>query len=153
MKIISDILTWVQAFSVFVAILVSADSTSKDEAAGLAAHAHLIIQLSKDLGGAQWLSYDLDDFREWATAKGVQKWGELNFAIYGCCLASQQAMAISGGLLYKSKMKRKAADLKTCFKWNDGLRCESFKCRFAHCCSFCGENHCRVDCSHDPKWQ
>jgi len=49
-KIISDILTWVQAFSIFMAILVSADSTSKDEAAGLVAHTHLIIQLSKDLG-------------------------------------------------------------------------------------------------------
>jgi len=45
------------ALLVFTAILISSDSTSKDEAAGLA---HLIIQLSKDLGGAQWLRYDHD---------------------------------------------------------------------------------------------
>jgi len=52
-KLISDILTWVQTFSIFIAILISSDSTSKDEAASLAAHVHLIINLSKDLGGAQ----------------------------------------------------------------------------------------------------
>lgn len=95
MKLISDILTWVQAFSVFTAILVSSESTSKDEAVGLAAHAHFI-QLSKDLGGAQWLHYD-HDFWEWAAPEGVQKWGELNFTIYSCCLVSQQASAIIGG--------------------------------------------------------
>ena len=53
-------------------ILVSADSTSKDVAAGLAAHAHLIIQLLKDLGGAQWLCY-YHDFWEWAAVEGVRK--------------------------------------------------------------------------------
>jgi len=50
-KLISDILTWVEVFSVFIAILVSSDRTSKDEAAGLTTHVHLIIRLSKDLGG------------------------------------------------------------------------------------------------------
>ena len=50
-KAISDILTWLQAFSIFTAVLVSSDSTTKEEAAGLAAHSYLIIQLSKDLSG------------------------------------------------------------------------------------------------------
>jgi len=34
-----------------MAVLLSADSTTKEEAAGLAAYQHLILQLSKDLGG------------------------------------------------------------------------------------------------------
>ena len=50
-KAISDILTWLQALSIFTAVLVSSDSTTTEEAAGLAAHSYLIIQLSEDLTG------------------------------------------------------------------------------------------------------
>ena len=70
--IISDILSWLQAFSIYTAILVSADATTKEEAAGLAAHTYLIIQLSKDLRGLQWLKYD-QSYQEWAAAEGVYK--------------------------------------------------------------------------------
>ena len=45
--------------------------------------------MSKDLQSSQWLQYD-QNFREWAAAKGITKWGELNFSIYGRCLATQQ---------------------------------------------------------------
>ena len=38
--------------------LVSADTTFKEEAAGLEVHLHLNLQLAKDLGGSQWLAYD-----------------------------------------------------------------------------------------------
>ena len=65
---ITDILSWLQAFSRFMAVLLSSNLTTKEEAAGLAAHQHLILQLAKDLGGGQWLKYDWD-FREWAAAK------------------------------------------------------------------------------------
>ena len=65
---ITDILSWLQAFSRFMAVLLSSNLTTKEEAAGLAAHQHLILKLAKDLGGRQWLKYDWD-FREWATAK------------------------------------------------------------------------------------
>ena len=87
---VSSIITWLQAFSIFTAVLVSSDSTIKEEAAGLAAHSYLIIQLSKDLSGLQWLKYD-QSYREWAAAKGIHKCGEMNFSIYGRCLASQHS--------------------------------------------------------------
>jgi len=48
------ILQWLQACNIFTAILLSASETTKEESAGLAAHACLIIQLSQDL---QWLHY------------------------------------------------------------------------------------------------
>ena len=57
-KAISDTLTWLQAFSIFTAVLMSSDFITKEEAADLAAHSYLIIQLSKDLSGLQWLKYD-----------------------------------------------------------------------------------------------
>ena len=56
--------------------LVSADTTFKEEAAGLAVHLHLNLQLVKDLGSSLWLAYD-QPFREYAVASGVKKWGEL----------------------------------------------------------------------------
>ena len=53
----TTILSWLQPFSILTAILVSSEGTTKEEAAGLAAHAYLIIQL-RDLSGSQWLKYD-----------------------------------------------------------------------------------------------
>ena len=50
-------------------VLLLAPSTCKKEAAGLAAHLHVILQLARDLGGHHWLVYDWE-YREWAAAKG-----------------------------------------------------------------------------------
>ena len=47
----------------------SCEATTKEEATGLVAHLHIIIQLSRDLG-SQWQKYDRD-FREWAAAKSL----------------------------------------------------------------------------------
>ena len=76
-KAISDITTWLQAYTRFMAALVSAESTKKEESVGLVAHLHLILQLHKDLAGSQWLRYD-QEYREWASARGVKKWLNLN---------------------------------------------------------------------------
>ena len=83
-----------------VAILLSSENTTKEEATGLAAHGYLIIQLSQDLQGSQWLQYD-QNFREWATAKGLRIWSELNLTTYGRCLACHQPPIIGS----KRKLK------------------------------------------------
>ena len=88
--VISDIPSWLQSFSIYTAILVSADATTKEKGAGLAAHTCLMIQLSKDLIGLQWLKYDHMQVPGIAAAKGVRNCGEKNFPFMGCCLASQQ---------------------------------------------------------------
>ena len=61
------------------------DATTKEQVAGLAAHQHLILQLSKDLRGKQWAKYDCE-FREWAAVEDIMVWDELNLAIYRRCL-------------------------------------------------------------------
>ena len=48
-KQITDLTSWLQAYTIYMAALASADGTSKEETAGLLAHAYLIMQLSKDL--------------------------------------------------------------------------------------------------------
>ena len=42
-KAIHNIFSWLKAFSMYMAALISVDSTSKEAAAGLAAHLHLIL--------------------------------------------------------------------------------------------------------------
>ena len=44
-EVISDLRTWLQAFSRMMATLVSASSTTKEESVGLAVYLHLILQL------------------------------------------------------------------------------------------------------------
>ena len=129
-QVIGDIYTWIQAYNIFKAILLSAEDMMKEEAAGLVAHSYLILQMSKDLQGSQWLQY-AQNFREWAAAKGIRKWGELNFSIYGRCLATQQPGVPE--LQATNKQKQKGHS-NVCFRWNDGTLCNKSTCRFTHRC-------------------
>jgi len=63
-KDILYILSWLQAFSMFSTVLLSSEDTTKEEAAGLAVHSYLILQMSKDLRVSQWYQYD-QNFHEW----------------------------------------------------------------------------------------
>ena len=54
-----------------MAVQLSSDTTTREEATGLAAHLNLVLQLSQDLG-SQWLKYDRD-FCKWAAAKSLRK--------------------------------------------------------------------------------
>lgn len=148
-KSIPDIFQWLQAFSVFSAVLLSSDDTTKDEAAGLAAHAYIIIQMSKDLQGSQWYQYD-QNFREWAAAKGIRKWGEINFTIYGRCLATQHPHYPELPSAGPGKQKRKF-DGTVCYRWNDGWSCNKATCRYAHKCRTCGDAHRAMDCPNRHK--
>lgn len=146
---IHDIHTWTQAFSVYAAALASADSTSKEEMVGLLAHLHLINQLAKDMGGSRWLKYD-QDYREWAAAKGIRKWGELNLSLYGRCLSLQQPAAPQSqsdwhperrGDNSKRGRTSRGTPKGACFKWNFEDDCEKLDCRYRHVCYGCGEGH------------
>ena len=50
-RVIGNIYTWIQAYNIFTAILLSAEDTTKEEAADLVVHSYLIPQMSKDLQG------------------------------------------------------------------------------------------------------
>ena len=143
---ISNIWGWLQAYSQYIVVMLSTETTSKEEAAGLAAHMHLILQLSSDLGGMQWLRYD-QEFRKSATVKGVKIWGELNLDIYGRCLSCQKAGSNSinsGRRKYPSSQTGDKRSLGTCLKWNDG-HCNK-ACGFRHICSNYGGPHTRTVC-------
>ena len=160
-KPINDILTWLHVFSIYMAALVSSNSTSKEEAAGLVAHLHLILQLAKDLGGSQWLAYD-QHFREWAAASGVRKWGELNFAIYGRCLAHSHMhksapegqppakQSRNSSFQYNAKRKRDK-EPGVCYRWNENAFCDKGQCKYMHLCIHCRGNHRGTECPRQAR--
>ena len=92
-KVTLDIHSWTQAYSVYAAALTSAEATTKPESAGLLAHMYNVLQLARDLGGNQWLQYD-KAFREWAAAKDVRLWGDLNLPNFCHHLAMQQRVTL-----------------------------------------------------------
>ena len=73
-----------------MAVQLPSDTITREAATGLAAQ---VLQLAQKLGSSQWLKYD-KDFREWAVAKSLRKWGDLNFLIDGQCLVGQQRQAL-----------------------------------------------------------
>ena len=156
-KAISDITTWLQAYTRLMAALVSAESTKKEESVGLVAHLHLILQLHKDLAGSQWLRYD-QDYREWAAARGVKIWGDLNLAIYGRCLSYQQPShplkeTIQRQGAYSGDKRKKGVHSTEplCYNWNFGRGCNRSPCLYSHACLHCGGAHRAKDCHFPSK--
>ena len=132
-----------------MAALVAAPATTKEESVSLTVHLHLILQLHHDVAGAQWLRYD-QEYREWAAARGIKKWGELNLTIYGRCLPSQLPVApairtIKQTFQEGTKGKRSVKEL-CCYKWNFEGHCNKTTCHFSHCCVHCGERHRATEC-------
>ena len=151
-KQITDLPTWIQAFSIYAAGLAAASSTTKEQVMGLMAHMFLMVQLSRDLGGNLWLQYD-KDFQEWAAAKNLKVWGELNLSIYGRCLAiHQRPLPAPRPDISKRSSKKRAkfqdSQRGCCYKWNFDCTCQksASNCRYWHVCHYCGEEHRAVTC-------
>ena len=138
-KQISYIFSWMKPFSRYVAALTSYESTTSAQATGLVAHLHLILQLSQELG-PQWLKYDTE-FRQWAAARNVRQWGDLNFTIYGHCLSAQnRSPAVEKEIFLLTGHKRPASQ-GACYKWNSKGRCDRTACQFSHSFLWCGGRH------------
>ena len=148
LPVIDNIMTWLTAFSRFMAVILSTEAISKEEAAGLAAHQHVILQLYNDLGGNRWLKYDTE-YREWAAAKGIRIWGELNLAIYGRCLPQAQPVQVPclSDVTRKDPGRKEAP---VCFQWNKG-RCVRPLCSYHHACSECKGPHRKSECPGQVK--
>ena len=70
--------------------------------------------------------------------------GELNLAIYGCCLPQAQPVQVPG----VSDVTRKDPERKeapVCFQWNKG-RCVRPLCSYRHACSECKGPHRKSEC-------
>ena len=137
-----------------MAALTSHKAPTKDELIGLVANQHIILQMVKELSPTQTLKYD-QEFREWAAAKDVKKWEELNFPIYGHCISNNCNMPISPVHLFKGAGEKKQRicppNAPFCYKWNFEGTCNCILCRFKHLCLQCGEAHRVKHCDRMAK--
>jgi len=135
---VNNLSNWLVAFSRLMAVLLASGDTSHEEGAGLAAHLHTILQLHHDLGGSRWLKYDVE-YREWAAAKGVKVWGDLNMSIYGRCLPQPPEVTdnLMPGPSYSST--------QICYHFNKG-RCTRPLCSYLHACELCRGPHTKLEC-------
>jgi len=76
-----DIISWSEAYTKYMAVLVATETTSREEAAGLTAHMFQIIRLSQ-ARGFKWLRYNME-YWQWAAAKNIRTWDDMNMSIYG----------------------------------------------------------------------
>ena len=85
--VISDILSWLQAFSIYTAILVSADATTKKETAGLAAHNYILNDTTLEGSQRPSLAQIQPELPWVGSSKRYLLVGEIIFFLYGRCLA------------------------------------------------------------------
>ena len=102
--------------------------------------------------GNHWLQYD-KDFREWAAAKHLKVWGELNLTIYGRCLAMHQRptpapSSDSSNHQSKKRAKSQGPQRGCCYKWNFDGTCpkSTSTCKYRHVCHYCGDDHRAANC-------
>ena len=158
-KQITDVASWTQAFAIYVAALASSESASKEEVASMMAHAYVVLQIQKDLGGGKWYQYD-KQYREWAAATKKRVWGELNLSIYGRCLCTPAQPELPPPQVQrpplpgKREVKKTKGKNKACFKHNFEGACNrsDSECYFDHSCWYCGiQDHTAGECPRAPK--
>ena len=137
-KNIDNIVTWREAFSIFVMILTSYfPHRWKD----LSQYKLLILRTYQQFNGPVWLNYDRA-FREHAAASRVTDWSALNVQLYNFHAAGVAARGRPGeSAILLGPVGNRSAPLK-CRSWNSGRSiAPSSSCRFAHMCSACGADY------------
>ena len=133
---ITDIITWVEAFTIFSWIFCSAHPSRWQD---LTQYKLLIIKTSHQFPGKAWLHYDIA-FRRDAAASGLTDWSRMNLDLYNFHTRSSP---IQSG----SSSNGSPQPFRFCRSWNDGsCRWPFGQCRFCHCCEKCEGDHPRVNC-------
>ena len=167
-KLIPDLATWVQCFSLYAAVVVSKEP---ERAKNLLAYMSLIAKCSMKYRWPSWAVYDLN-FRQEAAETGRKDWSKVDPSTYTQCFtgatinqenwcrrchsidhASDSCPIKSAGVTRKREAVQPAAapapkkqplphsNAQTCRKYNayDGDCRYGNSCMFQHKCDSCGE--------------
>ena len=173
---VPDILSWLQCFSLYAAVV---GAHYPEKARELLAYQALLVAEHRRCGGKGWLLYDaafcqqISNIQEADFSKLNQSLYLTTFVAYGgkgrscnhCLLSdhSQEECALRPKQVaqYNTRVEErrdlgKATEERgrrkrrgACFAWNDGS-CSSPYCRFEHVCSRCFGGHKRVACRSRP---
>jgi len=163
-RLIPDLATWVQCFSLYTTVLLKKQPSRFAE---LMAYASTIAKASKKYKWPAWVIYD-QNFRQEAASIPSQSWAKIDPSIYSQCFlgmaksaegwcqtcqsldhTSDHCPAGSGSRKrsWQTAARQQGGDpinLKpTCPKYNknDGDCPFGARCRYIHCCTRCKGNH------------
>ena len=148
-KEIRDILSWVEAFTVFSVIL---GSHSPHRWRDLASYKLLILRTYRQFSGSAWCDYD-KAFRQHAAAVKLTDWSELNVQLFNFHTAGSglRGNAPSSGPRQGSSFEPQGTSNSDCsvicLSWNKG-QCvaRTAVCRFRHVCVKCFGPHRELEC-------
>ena len=140
-RLIDDISSWLEAFSVYCCVLTA---HFPNRAKDLLLYQMMILRTYRQFTGPVWLAYDRA-FREHSAATNLTDWSEINTQLFNFHSAGA---SVRGDAAYVPSQSHGTASANiVCRSWNNG-RCvaPSAVCRFAHKCSSCSGQHRVVDC-------
>ena len=150
---ITDILTWIQAFTIYQWIFCS---TYPSRCQDTTQYKLLILQMACQFPRPAWLNYDMA-FRKDAAAYFITDWSQMNLNLYNFhtrasgTITGQSASRLTS-LAHTSassniKSKRSFDPIQYCRSWNDGACQWSLgKCRYRHVCKRCDGEHPLANC-------
>ena len=128
---IADIVTWVEAFTVYSWILCSAHLSRWQD---MTQYKLLILKASRQFPGNAWLHYDIA-FHKDAAASGLVDWSRMNLDLYYFHTCATLLQISSSSDVPSSSSKMLASSSNICRSWNDGTCLWPFgQCRCRHCC-------------------
>ena len=171
-KTVSNILEWVQCFSIYVAII---SRKEPHRVVDLLAYQHLVIQAHQEYQGDCWLGYDRR-FRQRAAANPSRSWSTIDPTLWSLAFSGRASSAIcshcfstshssrdcelnSGSNPFNHSVTRPPFKMQSnsnqarrplCFDWNESPApgCPHPACRFDHICYYCARNTAVKDKSH-----
>ena len=140
---ITDIVTWIEAFSIFCLVLCHLFPSCWTD---LSQYKLLIIQTAKRFHYKSWLHYDIAFMKE-AAASGSTDWSCMEADLCNFHTKSPSASSSSEALSSSGN----ASSSQYCHLWNDWLCCWPFGgCRLRHSCESCNGDHPNIRCPHSP---
>ena len=168
-----DILSWLQCFSMYAAVVVSEHPGKIRE---LLAYQAMMIGEARRCGGRGWLLYDAA-FRQQIRSYDTMDFAKINQSLYSttflaygggrprfcpdcmmadhsheeCALHPNRALPVvqmrdaAGGRPKAQEVWRKRERSGVCYAWNDG-KCSFTRCRYDHVCARCGGEHKKAQC-------
>ncbi len=171
---VPDLLSWVQCFGVYAAVLAS---KFPEKARELWAYQVLIVKEARRCGGTGWKEYD-SMFRQQASSAVQLEWTKLNSSLFSVTFLTQSGRGKNCSLCQESDHASAECALATpavaplgvqgeprerrltssqdrpwrpksdrvCYSWNEGRCSHAPYCRFRHVCAGCQGEHKVSDC-------
>ena len=148
---VTNIIEWVQCFSVFIAII---HRSQPERTPDLLGYQNLIVQTSQICQEGHWVVYD-QRFRLKASAQGLHQWSTIDITVWSLTFpeTSPKSVPLTQAQQHATQRPSRRPTAMTrpiCLDWNDtpSPKCPHRECKFEHICYRCAHNYSIVDKAH-----